>query len=118
MQAQVREKQEQDVVRYREQQARPQKSLGAAYIPHELLQPSPKLKYLGVVGKKRNAALTIQELEELEKKRLKTSEPDETENNIEREEESEEEDVADYTMNYYESEGDESDGGGDGEPTF
>jgi hypothetical protein len=58
-------------------------------------------------------------LEELEKRRLKTGQEDETDNNnIEREDESEEDDVADHTMHYHESEGVESDGGGDGEPTF
>jgi hypothetical protein len=118
-------KQEQDVVRYQKHETRPKKSLGAAYIPQELLaqRPSPKLKSLGVlaVGKKKNAAntLTIAELEELEKKRLKMSKEEDADNNVERDEESEDEDVADYTMNYYESEGDDSDGGGgDGEPTF
>jgi hypothetical protein len=54
------------------------------------------------------------------KKRLQATakEEDDAASNGEREEESEEEELADYTMNYYESEGDESDGGVDGEPTF
>lgn len=120
-QHQVGEKQEQDVVRYRNSPEPKKRSLGAAYIPQELLQPIPKLKSsLGVVGKNKDSSLAIKDLEELERKRLQTAkeEEDAASNNGEQEEESEEEELADYTMNYYESEGDESDGGGDGEPTF
>jgi hypothetical protein len=121
---QVGEKQEQDVVRYRNSQPETKKrSLGAAYIPQELLKPIPKLKSsLGMMGKKKDSSrLTMKELEELERKKqlqATAKEGDDAASNGEREEESEEEELADYTMNYYESEGDESDGGVDGEPTF
>jgi hypothetical protein len=66
MQAQVRQKQEQVVQRYqkqqqKQQQARNKRSLGAAYIPQELLQLSSNRTRLGVVGRghEKNAALTI-----------------------------------------------------------
>jgi hypothetical protein len=135
-QCQVRPRQEQDVKRYHSKQLNvttnmnmspsvAAKRLGPGYVPVELLQTTPKKTTLSPIKtaaskKKPN----LQDLEEKERKRPTDGEEQEGEDpsalDQSYEQSDEEEEAADYTMNYYESEGDESDGGGgdEGEPTF
>uniref|UniRef100_A0A7S4JJ13 DNA-directed RNA polymerase III subunit n=1 Tax=Odontella aurita TaxID=265563 RepID=A0A7S4JJ13_9STRA len=62
-------------------------------------------------------AVNLNELAALEKQRVAEEEEGEGEENLDQQDDEEEDDGADYVANYYESEGDESDGG-DGEATF
>ena len=63
--------------------------------------------------------LTSEELAAIELKAKDNEEGEgEEEDELLLEQEGEEDDAEDYVTNHYESEGDESDGGGDAEPTF
>lgn len=142
-QYQVRPTQEQDVKRYEvaEQQkdsftiltnpSDAAERLGSAYVPQELLSSAAAKKKKAISSrqekssaasdnKKKSTNLT--DLEEKELKRQTDAEQDEDAAALELSQElsDDEEESADYTMNYYESEGEESDAGvGDGgEPTF
>lgn len=109
--------------------------LGPAYVPQELLQTpasrTAKKKAATRVPKGTTSTSTngknkdLHELEEMESTRRADGEEggDEDADNVDQTTEQlsgEEEESADYTMNYYESEGEESDadGGDGGEPTF
>jgi len=139
-QYQVRPTEKQDVMRYQEKEQKDAsvtasplfaaKRLGPAYVPAELLQTAANKKQKKATGstsspEKRAGAqkkkpANFKELEEREQTRSTDGvrEEDATELDQNHEQQSdEEEESADYTMNYYESEGEESDGGG-GEPTF
>ena len=103
------------------------KRLGALYVPQELLptnKPPILLKTTTAAAASTKTKPNLTDLEEMERKRRAEGEeqdPDAALLDQSYEQLSdEEEEAADYTMNYYESEGDESDGGGGdgGEPTF
>jgi hypothetical protein len=84
------------------------------FLPDELLQPSIRAAAARAELQKRNVLL-----DDAIETKGEPGESEEEEENVEEIEdpEEDEEDVEDYTTNYYASE-DESDGGGDNEPTF
>jgi hypothetical protein len=132
--------QEQDVKRYRDKKQQEKvdvtsmsltgvaRRLGTSYVPQELLPVSStaSTKLYGASREKAASApkkapgTNLQVLEEKEK----TGGEENVEETLALDEtydqpSEEEDEAADYTMNYYESEGEEGDGGGDeGEPTF
>ena len=138
----VRPSQEQDVKRYHDKQQQEKdnvtsmslsavaRRLGTSYVPQELLPSSSAAISTELVSgaspekttsaQKKAPGTNLQVLEEKEKTRGEDNVEDASALDQTYDQPSEEEDeAADYTMNYYESEGDEGDGGGDeGEPTF
>lgn len=138
---QVRPTPEQDVMRYQDKQRENDttasmslsvtaRRLGPSYVPQELLkisssdakkkQTAASLEKAAAAQKKAPAPI-LKDLEEKEKTRS-SQDPVEDSSALDQtfEQASDEEDEgADYTVNYYESEGEEDDGGGDGgEPTY
>ena len=120
----LRPTQDVDVVRYKKQY-RPNvtcdkvvleemgRAAMAGWIPAELLGKKQPLVEEIVKD------LTSEELAAIELKAKDNEEGEgEEEDELLLEQEGEEDDAEDYVTNHYESEGDESDGGGDAEPTF
>lgn len=136
--------QEQDVARYRLGNEKNEsvsnissisaaaQRLGPAYVPQELLQtaarkqtPMSQEKSGAFSKHDKNMPANLNDLEEMERKRrIDAGEGEEEDTELDQSQDLqsdiEEEEAADYTMNYYESEGEESDaaGGDGGEPTF
>mmetsp|Transcript_7225 Transcript_7225/g.9366 ORF Transcript_7225/g.9366 Transcript_7225/m.9366 type:complete len:236 (-) Transcript_7225:253-960(-) len=99
------------------------RSIGPAHIPEELMSLSLPMtkqeKFDAIQEKRRDAKLSLANLEKEESQGGENGEmgDDPEEDMLALSEEEEEGEGEDYTMNYYESEED-SDAGGDAEPTF